>query len=302
MKEDFKQFRMSNGTNGRPSLSLTRLFGVADKIVLISGGSRGIGEMMTRAFVENGAHVIICSRKAAAVDKVVQEMTASGFPGTCRGFPADLSSRAECERAGEEAAKLCGEIVAEVAANGGVKREACLDVLINNSGATWGEPIEQYKEQGWDKIMNLNVKGVFFLTRYCLPLLEKAATRQSPARVINVGSIAGLRNQYMPTYSYDASKAAVHHLTTHLASHLSSRNILVNAIAPGFVKSSMSDQILTYAPIDAINSSIPCGRIGGDKDMAGIALYLSSDSASWVTGAIIPVDGGALVFQPTPKL
>lgn len=164
--------------------------------------------------------------------------------------------------------------------------------LINNSGIAWGEPMSTFQEAGWDRVMALNVKSVFYMTRECLPLLEAAATKESPAHVINIGSIAGITGQAVPTYSYDASKAAVHHLTKKLASDLAPSNICVNAIAPGFVPSKMSAQLVSYASKDAIRKNIPLGRLGDAGDMAGAALFLASRASAWVTGAILVVDGG----------
>ena len=157
---------------------------------------------------------------------------------------------------------------------------------------TWGEPFEKHQESGWDRVMDVNVKGLFYVTQQCYPLLKAATTPQSPARVINIGSIAGLKPQFIPTYAYDISKAAVHHLTVKFASSFCADNILCNAIAPGLIPSKMSSQIFTYSSEDNVVSSIPLGRIGSETDIAGVTLYLCSNAANWVTGVVIPVDGG----------
>lgn len=179
-----------------------------------------------------------------------------------------------------------------------------LDVLVNNAGTSWGEPLEKYQEKGWDRCLALNLKGVFTTTRALLPLLDKASTAEDPARVINIGSVAGLQPQPVPTYAYDASKAAVHSLTRKLASEFCDRRadgghrITVNAIAPGYVPSSMSQQLLTYVGKEVIEQGIPMGRLGAPEDMGGAAVYLASKAGSWVTGHILTVDGGAIGAVP----
>ncbi|KAL6075104.1 Rhamnolipids biosynthesis 3-oxoacyl-[acyl-carrier-protein] reductase [Balamuthia mandrillaris] len=275
---------MSSGN--KDGVNVESLFSVKDKVVLVTGGGRGIGEMIAEGFVANGAKVYICSRNHKACSDVAKELTARG-PGRC--YPIgqdglDLSQVSHCEAV----AQLLKE------------KEGKLDVLVNNSGCTWGEPMEQYQEKGWDKVMNLNVKGVFYLTRACLPLLLASATPENPARVINVGSIAGINPQVIPTYAYDSSKAAVHMLTRKLAKDLAARHITVNAIAPGFVPSKMSDQILTYMSEERIKDMIPLGRLGRPSDIAGACLYLASRAAAWTTAIILPVEGGAAV-SPTPE-
>jgi NAD(P)-dependent dehydrogenase (short-subunit alcohol dehydrogenase family) len=170
-------------------------------------------------------------------------------------------------------------------------REERLHVLVNNAGATWGEPLETFPASAWDKVVDLNLKAPFFLTRACLPLLEAAATEDDPARVINIGSIDGLRVPELPTYSYSSAKAGVHHLTRVLASELGARGITVNAIAPGPFESKMMAATLA-ASGDEIAASSPLGRIGRPDDMAGAAVFLASRAASYVTGAVLPVDGG----------
>jgi NAD(P)-dependent dehydrogenase (short-subunit alcohol dehydrogenase family) len=189
--------------------------------------------------------------------------------------PADLSTEAACD-----------ELAAEVAS-----REPALHVLVNNAGATWGAPLAEYPGSAWDKVLDLNVKSPFFLTRACVPLLEKAASPDDPARVINIGSIDGIQVPIMETYAYSSSKAAVHQLTRHLARHLGRRNITVNAIAPGPFESKMMAETLRNFG-DAIAESSPLRRIGRPDDMAGTAIYLASRAGAYVTGAVIPVDGG----------
>lgn len=191
------------------------------------------------------------------------------------GFPADLSTEAGCRAAAEEVRAA----------------EPAVHVLVNNAGATWGAPLAEFPESAWDKVLNLNLKAPFFLVREFLPLLEAAATDDDPARVVNVGSIDGLRVPPLPTYSYSASKAAVHQLTRVLARELGPRRITVNAVAPGPFESKMMRATLEVAG-EAIAANAPLRRIGRPDDMAGAVVYLASRAGAYVTGAVIPVDGG----------
>jgi NAD(P)-dependent dehydrogenase (short-subunit alcohol dehydrogenase family) len=240
--------------------------------VLVTGGSRGIGLMIARGFVENGARVYISSRKAEVCGEVAAELSKVG---TCHSLPADLSTEAECNRLGDELAS----------------RESALHVLVNNAGANWGAPIETFPDSAWDKVLALNLKSVFQLTRRLLPQLEKAASDDDPARVINVGSIDGIQVPDLDTFSYSASKAAVHHLTRVLAKKLAPRKITVNAVAPGPFESKMMAETLRNFG-EHIVRSCPLGRIGTPEDMAGVAIYLASRAGAYLTGAVIPVDGG----------
>ncbi|MDZ4825515.1 MAG: SDR family oxidoreductase [Actinomycetota bacterium] len=248
------------------------LFSIEGKSALVTGGSRGIGLMIARGFVEAGARVYISSRKAAVCDEVAAELSKIG---TCVSIPADLATEAECNRLASEVAGY----------------ENALNILVNNAGATWGEPIEDFPASGWDKVLDLNVKSVFFLTRALLPQLENAATADDPARVVNIGSIDAIQVPMLETYSYSASKAAVHQLTRHLARSLGRRNITVNAIAPGPFESKMMAETLKNFG-DSIAKSSPLGRIGRPDDMAGAAIFLASRAGAYVTGAVLPVDGG----------
>jgi NAD(P)-dependent dehydrogenase (short-subunit alcohol dehydrogenase family) len=250
---------------------MSDLFDVSGKIVLVTGGTRGIGEMIARGFVEAGSIVYISSRKTEAGDALAAELSKIG---PCTSLPADLSNEAECRRLAEELAS----------------RESNLDVLVNNAGATWGAPMDDYDEAAFERVLALNVKAVFHLTKFLRPLLEAAATAESPSRVINIGSIDGLRAPAMETYAYSASKAAVHQLTRHLAKFLAPA-ITVNAIAPGPFESKMMHATLE-ARGKEIAAAAPMKRIGKPSDMAGAAIFLASPAASYVTGAVLPVDGG----------
>jgi NAD(P)-dependent dehydrogenase (short-subunit alcohol dehydrogenase family) len=248
------------------------LFSVSGKVVLVTGGSRGIGSMIARGFVENGARVYISARKAEACDATARELSALG---ECVSLPADLSSD-----------QACKELAAEVA-----RREEKLDVLVNNAGTNWAAPLDEYPDDAWDKVMSVNVKAVFNLTRHCHALLAAAATPSDPARVINIGSIDGLRVPEVETYAYSTSKAAVHQVTRLLARRLAPESITVNAVAPGPFESKMMAETLDRFG-EAIVASCPLSRIGTPEDMAGVAIYLASRAGAYVTGTVIPVDGG----------
>lgn len=248
------------------------LFSLDGKVALVTGGTRGIGLMVARGFLQAGARVYVSSRKAQAGEEAVEAL--SPF-GSVVSLPADVSTQAECVR-----------LAAEVAS-----REGSLDILVNNAGATWGAPLQEFPEAGWDKVLDLNLKAPFYLSRACLPMLTAAGTADDPSRIINVGSIDGLRVPELPTYSYSASKAAVHQLTRVLARELGPQHVTVNAIAPGpFPSKMMAATLESFG--DEIAASSPLGRIGRDDDMAGAAVFLASRAGSYVTGAILPVDGG----------
>lgn len=249
---------------------MSDLFSVAGKNVLVTGGSRGIGLMIARGFVEAGAKVWISSRKADVCAEVAESLG-------CEAIPADLST--------PDGLRTLVEGVSS--------RLSRLDVLVNNAGATWGAPLEEYPDSAFDKLWATNVKPVFRLTVSLLPLLRAAATADDPARVINIGSIDGIKVPAMEVYAYSATKAAVHMLTRQLAHQLASESITVNAIAPGPFDSKMMAFALDNPQVRAeIASQVPLGRIGRPEDMAGTAIYLASRAGAYLTGAVIPVDGG----------
>jgi NAD(P)-dependent dehydrogenase (short-subunit alcohol dehydrogenase family) len=253
------------------------LFGIAGKVVLVTGGSRGIGLMIAEGMVQAGARVYISSRKADVCDREAARLSKLG---TCVSLPADLGSLAGCTALAEALQA----------------KERELDVLVNNAGANWGAPMAEYPDSAWDKVFELNVKSIFNLTRALLPQLEAAAAPAAPARVLNIGSIDGIRAPVLDTYAYSSSKAAVHHLTRVLAHKLAPKHITVNAIAPGPFDSKMMHETLEHFR-DAIVSSNPLKRIGEPSDMAGIAIYLASKAGAYMTGAIIPVDGGMSTWR-----
>lgn len=248
------------------------LFDLTGKTALVTGGTAGIGLMVARGLLDAGASVVISSRKPAAGEQAVAELAAHG---EVLSVPADVSTEAECLRLAEEVGARLGR----------------LDILVNNAGATWGAPLAEFPAGAWDKVLDLNLKAPFFLSRACLPLLTAAGTAEDPARIINVGSIDGLRVPELSTYSYSASKAAVHQLTRVLARELGPRHVTVNAIAPGpFPSKMMAGTLADFG--EEIAASSPLGRIGRPDDMAGAAVFLASRAGAWLTGVVLPVDGG----------
>jgi NAD(P)-dependent dehydrogenase (short-subunit alcohol dehydrogenase family) len=250
------------------------LFSVSGKVAVVTGGSRGIGAMIARGLVQAGCRVYITARKAQACDAKAAELAAFG---ECISVPLDLAAPGSAD-----------ELVRVIS-----EREDRLHILVNNAGASWGAPLAEYPLDAFDKLFNINVKGLFEVTVRSLPLLRAAASPQDPARVINIGSIDGLRVPAMETYAYSTTKAGVHMLTRHLAGKLAAESITVNAIAPGPFDSKMMafalDDPQTRA---AIAARVPLGRIGEPDDMAGTALFLASRAGRYLTGAVIPVDGG----------
>jgi 2-deoxy-D-gluconate 3-dehydrogenase len=266
------------------SFDIDQLFSVKDKVVVVTGGSRGIGEMIAAGFLANGAKVYISSRKADVCDATAKRLS-DEYGGTCVSIPANL---AELDGIDDFIARFR-------------EHESELDVLVNNAGVSWGASLEEFPEAGWDKVMDTNVKGVFFLTQRLVPLLEAAATREDPSRIINIGSVDGLRPPTFQTYSYGPSKAAVHALTRQLGAELVKRNILVNAIAPGpFPTWMLSTGVGTGGDVDgtdwdAIGRQMGRGRVGTPEDIAGLAIFLASRAGAFTVGDIITCDGGIVL-------
>jgi NAD(P)-dependent dehydrogenase (short-subunit alcohol dehydrogenase family) len=259
------------------------IFSVRGKVALVTGGSRGIGEMIAAGFLAGGAKVYISARKAAACDETAKRLSET-YNGECISLPADLS---QMDGINSLAQRLSA-------------KESKLDILINNAGVAWGAPLDEFPEMGWDKVMDTNVKGVFFTTQKLLPLLRKAASAENPARVINIGSIDGIKSAVFQTFSYGASKAAVHHLTRFMAAHCTKEHILFNAIAPGpFPTWMLSKGVgfdgktddVDWASVGKMN---PSGRVGSPEDVAGLAIFLCSRAGEYVVGQTIALDGGVV--------
>ena len=249
---------------------MSELFSVKGKTVLVTGGSRGLGAVIARSFVQNGARVIISSRKASACDAVAQELSQWG---ECHALPADLSRT-------EEIVRLAGAVT---------ERFGKLDVLVNNAGATWGAPLDEFPEAGWDKTMNVNLRAPFFLIQKLLPLFNQDGP--DGARIINMASIDGMSPPSFDSFAYSASKAGLIMLTRHLAAKLGPQNILVNAVAPGFFPTDMTREVLERTE-EQVVAQIPLRRLGRDDDIGGVCLFLASRASAFVHGTVIPCDGG----------
>jgi NAD(P)-dependent dehydrogenase (short-subunit alcohol dehydrogenase family) len=252
------------------------LFSLKGRIAVVTGGSRGIGKMIAAGFLAQGAaKVYITARKSGPCEATAKELSAA-YDGECIALPIDISTVEGCNR-------LAAEII---------KLEPKLDILVNNAGAAWGAEFDEFPESGWDKVMDLNVKSLFFLTKALHKPLRSAASHERPAKVINIASIDGIFVNPGETYSYAASKAAVIHLTRRMATKLIKDSINVTAIAPGAFASDMNRAARDHA--DDLGKRVPSGRIGTAEDMAGVAIYLASRAGDYVVGNTIAVDGGVV--------
>lgn len=264
-------------------MDFSNLYSVKGKTVVITGGSRGIGEMIAAGFLANGAKVIISSRKEAACYETVDRLKKE-YGGEIYAIPSDVGQM-------DGILHLAGEIA---------RREEKVDVLINNAGVAWGASLDEFPEKGWDKVMDVNVKGIFFLTQKLMPLLRKAASAENPARVINIASIDGMHTSPMSGYAYGTSKAAVIHLTRFMGGSLAGEHILVNGIAPGpFPTYMLSTGVGFKGETEGVDwgmvaSRNPSGRVGTPEDIAGLAMFLSSRASAYITGHTIPCDGGII--------
>ncbi|MBM7069633.1 SDR family NAD(P)-dependent oxidoreductase [Actibacterium sp. 188UL27-1] len=257
------------------------LFSLAGKTALVTGGATGIGHMAATGLVAAGAHVMIASRKGAACEEVAEDLNAMDLPGSAEGFAGDVGTE---------------QGVADLTAKAAAKTDK-LHILMNNAGTTWGEPMGKFPYHAWDKVMSVNVAGLFHLTQSLLPQLSAAGERGDPARVVNVGSVMGEVPMGDGAYSYAASKAAVHHMTRIMAKELAGRQITVNALAPGPFVSNMT----AFATADEtrrakVGEGVPLERVGAPEDIAGCVTFLTSRAGAYVTGAIIPVSGGINVM------
>jgi NAD(P)-dependent dehydrogenase (short-subunit alcohol dehydrogenase family) len=251
-------------------MDLNTLFNLKDKTALVTGGSRGIGKMIVEGYLAAGcSKIFISARKVAQIEETVAE-----FGDRVVGIPCDLSS-----------VEGCKFLAAEIA-----KHTDHLDILVNNAGAAWGAPYNEFPEAGWDRVMDLNVKSLFFLTQALTPMIRKAATFERPAKIINIASIDGYKINPWQTYSYQASKAAVVHLTRRLAAELITDNIQVTGIAPGAFQSDMNKDARDHA--ETVGKNIPFPRIGSKEDMAGLAIFLASRAGDYIVGETVICDGG----------
>jgi len=263
---------------------LASLFSLESKTALVTGGGSGVGLMITRALVSAGAKVFIASRKLEACQAAAENL--AGLAGSCQPRQADLQT--------EDGVNQLAETIGE--------QTDRLDILVNNSGRSWGAPLAQFPWKAWGDVMTLNVTAPFTLTRQLIPLLARAGTPDQPARVINIGSVMGLVPHGLPAYSYSASKAALHHVTRFLANEVADLHITVNAIAPGPFPSDMTAFILKKEnAVRKIENTIPLHRLGAEQDMAGLVLCLCAAGGAYISGSIIPLDGGMSVFR-TPGL
>jgi len=265
------------------SLHISSLFSVAGKVAVVTGGSRGIGEMIAAGLLANGAKVYISSRKAEQCDATAARLSAT-YNAECVSIPADLS--------GLDGVSALAAAVAE--------QESAVHILVNNAGVSWGAPIAEFPEKGWDKVFDTNVKGVFFLTQQLLPLLEAGGTADDPARIVNIGSIDGLRTPIFDTHSYGPSKAALHAMTREMAARLARRNIIANAIAPGpYPTWMLSTGVGGGGDVDntdwsAVATTNPRGRVGTPEDIAGLTIFLCSRAGAYTVGEVITSDGGTV--------
>ncbi|MCZ6829075.1 MAG: SDR family oxidoreductase [Gammaproteobacteria bacterium] len=265
------------------STDFSNLFTIEGKTALVTGGSRGIGEMIAAGFLSHGARVYISSRKSEVCDATAERLSEQ-YKGECISIPADLSGLPGIEA-------LAAELQ---------DRETRLDILVNNAGVSWGAPLDEFPEAGWDKVMDTNVKGVFFLTQKLLPLLRASGSAEDPARVINIGSVDGLKCSAFDAFSYGASKAALHHLNRFLAAHLTKEHIIFNSIAPGpFPTWMLSTGVGFGGETDGVDwekvgAANPRGRVGTPEDIAGLAIFLCSRAGAFVVGETIACDGGTV--------
>lgn len=262
-------------------MDFSNLFSVKGKTVVVTGGSRGIGEMIAAGFLANGARVIISSRKADACEATVERLKGE-YGGEIYAIPSDLGNMDGVEHLASEIAK----------------REDRVDVLVNNAGVAWGASLEEFPEKGWDKVMDVNVKGIFFLTQKLMSLLRKSANADDPARIINIASIDGIHTNAMSGFVYGPSKAAVIHLTRVLSAHLAGEHVLVNGIAPGPFPTWMLSTGVGFkgetegVDWQSIGDRNPSGRVGKPQDIAGLSIFLSSKASAYITGQTIACDGG----------
>jgi NAD(P)-dependent dehydrogenase (short-subunit alcohol dehydrogenase family) len=265
---------MTSGQSGADFIS--RLFSLSGKTAIVTGGTSGIGHMIASAFVQAGAKTYVTSRKADACEKTAMELSKLG---ECIALPGDVGTQEGCIA------------IADAYRRSESKLESKLDILVNAAGVTWGAPMKEYPDKAWDKVLGVNIKGVFHLTTALVEELKAAGNEDDPAKIINIGSVHGFVAPPWESYAYSASKGGVHQLTRHLAKHLGPQHIVVNAIAPGPFPSRMMSALIEHEGEELVKETAT-GRLGRADDMAGVAIYLASRAGANVTGTIIPVDGG----------
>lgn len=268
------------GNKAGEDYSINNLFSLKGKTALVTGGSSGLGLIMAKGLLQNGAKVVIASRSQKKCDMALKELEKYGEVYACATDVTQVDQR---------------ENLLEVFSN----KLGRLCILVNNAGANWGAPLEEYPDEGFEKVITTNLSAVFSLTRDAVPLLERAASDEDPSRIINIGSMDGIHVpivQRVPTFAYSASKAALHHLTRTMAVELAAKNITVNAVAPGFFESRMTDYVFEHFLSD-IEEDCPLGRIGKPEEIVGIMAYLASRAGAYTNGAVIPVDGGTNVSK-----
>ena len=258
-------------------ISIADLFSLKGRTALVTGGATGLGRVAAEALLSAGARVLIASRKAEACEEAARELSAVG---PCEGFGGTVATEAGVIELADEVRRRTGD----------------LHILVNNAGLTWGTPFEKFPWKAWERVLAVNVSGLFTLTRELMPMLVAAGTADHPASVINLGSVMGTVTQSETAYSYSASKSAVHHLTRILAAEFAARHVNVNAIAPGPFPSNMTNfAIAEEAGLKRAEATVPSGRLGRVDDIAGTVLYLAGRAGAYTTGAIVPLDGGIIV-------
>jgi NAD(P)-dependent dehydrogenase (short-subunit alcohol dehydrogenase family) len=253
---------------------VSSLFDLSGKVALITGGAQGLGRLIAHGMLDAGARVYITSRRAEQCEQAARELSVDGH---CIGIQADVATTAGV-------VALSTELKT---------RESRLDILVNNAGKTWGAPLESFPDQAWSRVMSVNVQGPFTLIKELLPLLKAAASAADPARIINIGSIAGTVVEPLQAYSYAASKAAIHHLSRVLAAELAPQHINVNVLVPGYFPTQMTAHVhADEAEQRRLTARIPLGRLGNGDDIAGGCIFLASRAGAYVTGSEICMDGG----------